>query len=266
MASSVMYPGEIVMDDSTHENGPEVPSGMSTGFRGMFRSQQSADELTVPFPQELMIPRSEWQGIIEEQQTRKTRVSDVVNLAGLPCKDQANTNFCWANAPTHLLEIALVRQNQLMTILSPASVACPVNGFKNQGGWGEDALRQLITAGAVPVEKWPANAISKSYYTEANKQIALNYVVPGWYNLRPKTLDEHISCLLRGIPVAVGLDYWGHEVSDYEAVWVNGAIGVRFRNSWGMNWPNQGAGGYSIRQGSKLIASDAVAILSGLAN
>lgn len=263
---SSMYPGEMVIDDSTHPDVINTPDGMSTGYKGMFRSSQSADALTVPFPKELLVLKADWQGMIEEQEQRKTRVSDVVNLAGLPCKDQAQTNFCWANAPTHLLEIALVRQNQLKTILSPASVACPINGFRNQGGWGEDALRQLIESGAVPVGHWPANAIDKKYYTEANKTLALNYLVPGWYNLRPKTLEEQISCLLRQFPVAVGLDYWGHEVSDYEAVWVNGQIGVRFRNSWGMSWPNQGAMGYSIRQGSKILASDAVSILSALAN
>jgi len=264
--TSLMYPGEIVYADDTPDEHFTVPEGMSTGYKGMFRSQQSADELTVPFPKELIIPRSEWQARIEEHEKRKTRISDVVNYVGLPCKDQARTNFCWANAPVHLLEVALVRQNQPMTILSAASVACPINGFRNDGGWGEDALRWLIQHGAVPAKNWPSNAINKSYYTESNKQLALNYRVPGWFNLRPRNIDEHISCLLHQMPVAVGLNYWGHEVADYEAVWVNGQIGVRFRNSWTMDWPTQGAKGYSIRQGNKLFADDIVCINAAMAN
>ncbi|MES2790087.1 MAG: C1 family peptidase [Planctomycetota bacterium] len=267
MAESKLYPGEQIIDDSTPDSHFDLtPDGMSKGYQGMFRSQQSADELTVPFPAELLIPQSDWQGWIEETEARKSRVSDLVTQAGLPCKDQASTNFCWANAPVHLLEVSRVIQNQTMVILSPASVACPINNFRNQGGWGEDALRQLITDGAVPVSKWPANAIQKQYYTEANIALAKSYRAAEWWNLRPKNINEHISCLLRRIPVAVGLNYWGHEVSDYEAVWVNGKIGVRFRNSWTMNWPTQGAGGYSIRQGNKLPADDAVAIRTGTAS
>ena len=258
---SKLYPDELVIDDSlVGTDFADLSSGYATGYRGMFQSSQSADELTVPFPKELLIPESDWKSWIEEQESNKSRISDLVEQAGLPCKDQGSTNFCWANAPTHLLEIWRLIQGQSMVILSPASVACPVNGFKNQGGWGEDALRQLIEAGAVPAAQWPANAIDKKYYTEANKNAAKNYQATEWYRLTPRNKLEHISCLLRRIPVAVGLNYWGHEVTDYEAVWVNGQIGVRFRNSWTMDWPKPGAKGYAIRQGSKMLADDAVAI------
>lgn len=266
MPQSLLYPGEQIFDDGTPDSRFVLPDAYQGGYRGMFSSQASADELTVPFPDELLIPEADWQGWIAEAEERQTRVSDLVTQAGLPCKDQGSTNFCWANAPVHLLEVTRVIQNQPMVILSPASVACPINGFKNQGGWGEEALRFLISDGAVPVAQWPANAISKQYYTDANKAIAKNYRATGWWNLRPRTLNQHISCLLRRIPVAVGLNYWAHEVSDYEAVWVNGKIGVRFRNSWTKDWPTAGAGGYSIRQGNKLLADDAVAVRSGTAS
>jgi hypothetical protein len=264
--ASALYPNEIIYDDSTVEEAPITPDGMSTGYRGMFRSSQSVDELTTPFPDELLIPEADWQGWIEEQEERKTRVSDLVLQAGLPCKDQGQTNFCWANAPVHLLEVNRVMQGQPMVILSPASVACPINGFRNQGGWGEDALRQLINAGAVPTAFWPANAISKQYYTTANKTAALENRVIEWWNIKPRNKQQHISCLLRRWPVAVGLNYWGHEVPDYEAVWVNGQIGVRFRNSWTEDWPTVGAHGFSIRQGSKMLADDAVVIRSSVAS
>jgi hypothetical protein len=264
MAESALYPGEAIIDESVATI--PTPENLSTGYQGMFRSAAAADELTVPFPDELLVPESDWQGWIEEQEERKTRVSDLVMQAGLPCKDQGQTNFCWANAPVHIMEITRLIQNQPMVLLSPASVACPINGFKNRGGWGEDALRQLISAGAVPVALWPANAISKQYDTQANRTLALDYRASEWWNLRPRNDKQLISCLLRRIPVACGYNWQGHETVAVEAVWKNGKIGTRNRNSWSMNWPSVGAGGWYILQGQKMSADDAVAIRSGTAS
>lgn len=258
MPDSKLYPGEQIFDDGTNES-ELIPAGFSTGYKGMFRSSAQADALTIPFPDELLIPESDWQGMIEEMEERKTRVSDLVNQAGLPCKDQGQTNFCWANAPVHCLEVLRVIQNQPMVILSPASVACPITGFRNNGGFGGDALEWLIQSGVVPVENWPANAIDRRYYTEANKLLAREFKALEWFNLRPRNKQQHISCLLRRIPIAVGLNYWSHETTDYEPVWLNGQIGVRSRNSWRMDWPVPGGMGYYVRQGSKMLADDLVA-------
>lgn len=258
MPDSKLYPGEQIFDDSTPDSALNT-DGYSSGYQGMFRSSAGVDSFTIPFPDELLIPESDWQGMIEEMEERKTRVSDLVNQAGLPCKDQGSTNFCWANAPVHCLEVLRVIQNQPLVLLSPASVACPINGFRNQGGWGQDALEQLITAGAVPVKNWPANAIDRKYYTDANKTIALDYRTSEWFNIQPRNLKQFISCLLRRIPVACGYNWQQHETTAYEPVWVNGRIGTRNRNSWTMNWPSQGAGGYYILQGNKMYPDDAVA-------
>jgi hypothetical protein len=57
----------------------------------------------------------------------------------------------------------------------------------------------------------------------------------------------------------VGLNWWRHEVLYVDPLWVNGRAAVRIRNSWGMNWPNAGAAGYSVLQDSKMLPDDAVA-------
>lgn len=264
MPDSRLYPGEQIIDDSTLMDNQSAEYGR--GYKAMFRSQQSANEITSPFPQHLLIPPSDWQAWIQDAEKSKSQLSTLALQAGLNCKNQEQTSLCWGNAPTHLVELNRVIQNQPLVTLSPASVCGPVNGFRNEGGYGEDALRQLIQHGAVPTSIWPANAIDRRYYTEANKAIAMQYRCTEWWRLQPHNLQEHISCLLRRIPIAVGLGYWGHEVSDYEAVWVNGQIGVRYRNSWSENWPSPGAHGFSIRQGNKILADDAVCIRASTAS
>ncbi len=265
--SSSMYGGELVIDDSTDVAVAEAPEGYShsldLGLRGP--NDYEYGDAAQPFPQELLIPPSEWQGMIEEMEERKTRTSDKVEQAGLPCKDQAQTNYCWINAPVHCVEILRVMQNQPMVILSPASAGAPIKNYRNVGGWGKEGLEYVIEHGIVPVSLWPANAIDRRYATPENKLAALDYRAVEWWELRPRNTNELISCLLRRIPVALGYNWWRHEVTGYDAVWVNGRIAIRIRNSWTMNWPQVGARGYSILQGSKMLPDDAVAPRSVLA-
>ncbi len=48
------------------------------------------------------------------------------------------------------------------------------------------------------------------------------------------------------MPVSIGLDWWGHQVMLTDPiVFPDGSFGVMFRNSWGNDWPQQGAGGWS---------------------
>ena len=268
--TSMMYGGEIVIDDGTPDSVVEelcrTPPGLSTGLelaRGA--GEYAYGDVAAPFPRELLIPRSEWQARIQEMEERRTRVSDQVEQAGLPCKNQANTNYCWINSPVHCIEIKRVLQNQEMVILSPASAGGPITGYRNVGGWGRTGLEYLVQYGCVPVDRWPANAIDRRYNTAENRQLAMKYRVVEWFEIRPRNIDEMMSCLLRRIPISVGLNWWRHQVTYYDPVWVSGQPGIRHRNSWGMSWPQAGAGGYAILQGSRMLPDDAVAPATVLA-
>lgn len=254
--SSALYPGELIIHDTTPEEVHAPPKGMSRGLDLSLKGPEGYAGVADSFPSDLLIDPSEFEPRIKELEERKSRLSDLSLLEGLPCKDQNGTNLCWANGPTHCTEIIRLLQGQSMIIISPASVAGPVNGFRNQGGWGKEALDQIISHGAVPVDKWPANAISKQYYTEENKQLAMNYRVIEWVELEPRNMQQLASLLLRRIPVAVGYNWWSHEITAVDAVWLDGALAIRIRNSWGMGWGDKG---FSILQGSKAKADDQVA-------
>ena len=249
--TSQLYPNEIIIDDAT---GTDVTHDSKFG-RGLIEAVGYRGTPAEPFPAELLIPRSEWEARIKEQEERKTRLSDLVNLAGLPCKNQESTSFCWINAPTHCTEIVRVKQNQPMVILSPASAGAQITNYRNVGGWGREGLEWIVNYGVCPVANWPANALDRKYATPENKEIAKFYQVTEWWDLEPGNLDQQISCLLLGLPIAVGQNYWSHEITQYEAIWLNGTVAIRGRNSWGMSWGDKG---YFIQQGSKMRADDAV--------
>jgi hypothetical protein len=267
MFTSQLYTGETVLDD---DYAPEheifvTPDGLSRGLDLGLRSSfddYAYGDAAKPFPDSLLIPEGDWEGMIKEMEERKTRLSDLIEQAGLPCKDQAQTNYCWINAPAHCVEISRLKQGQKMVILSAASAGAKIKNFRNVGGWGKEGLEFIAENGLVPEEFWPKNAINRAYDTAQNWEFAQRYRVEKWLEIRPRNLKQLMSCLLRRIPIAVGYNWWGHEVTLVDPVWVNGAPGGRMRNSWTMDWPKPQAKGYAVLQGSKLLPDDAVCPLS----
>jgi hypothetical protein len=147
--------------------------------------------------------------------------------------------------------------NQPYVEFSNASVGGPVTGFKNVGGWGDDALNRLENDGVNETKDWPNNAIDKRYFTAANKQAAMNNrVADGWWKLEGGNIEQPASLVLQNIIVPVGYDWWGHEVYLCDLLW-DGDFMFRIRNSWGdiPEFPN----GFGVLKGRKMIPSDAVA-------
>jgi len=209
-----------------------------------------------PFPSELIIPRSEWQARIEERKARKRGLRYLTRFAGLKCKDQGQTNYCWINAPAYCCEIVRIVQNQLPVTLSPASGGAQIKGYRNVGGWGKEALEFISKSGLVPIEKWPANAIDRRYATPENLRLALKYRVDEWWELQPRNLDHLISCLFRDTPVACGYNWWRHETTAIDVDWLDGEVVTINDNSWGPSYGDQGR--FNL-QGSRMLGDDMVA-------
>lgn len=255
--TSQLYPGEAIFDDSTPEHATLPPAGTTRGLMLDRRTTPFGQMVGAPpFPQELLIPRGEWQARIQEMEERKSNISSISIAAGLPCKDQDGIPYCWIFGPTHCAEIVRVIQNQPMVELSAASAGALIKNFRAEGGWGEEGLAWLVEHGQVPTSTWPENKLDRRYATAENKQLALQYRVTEWMELRPRNTDELVSCLLRRIPVAGGYNWWSHEITNCDAVWLDGDVSIRIRNSWSMSWGDKG---FSILRGSKMLADDAVA-------
>ena len=256
--TSLLYPGETIIDDGT-PSADKVPVGQGRGLiLPMSHNPEGGNygDLADGFPPDLLISESDIEGWIKEKEERQNRISDELIRRNVPCKDQNGTNYCWINAPVFCTEVVRMFQNEAHVELSPASVGCKIKNFKNQGGWGEEGLRYIVEHGVVPVNLWPANAISRQYDKPEYWTAAEAYKVTEWTELRPRNMQQIASLVLRNIPVAVGYNWWSHEVTVVDAVWLDGTLAIRIRNSWGMGWGDKGFG---ILKGNKMLADDAVA-------
>ena len=202
-----------------------------------------------------LVPRSEWIDRIEQMEKDKSRLSDLILDEGIPEKDQNGTNFCWMFGPVQCVEVTRVLHGMPYESLSPASLACKITNFRNIGGWGTEAMAEIIAQGLVPSSKWPDIAIDRRYDTPENDLLRDRYKVLEWWDLPPRSLDALATCCFHRIPTAVGFDHWSHEVMACDVVYYQGKFGIRIRNQW-KNWGDRNFG---LLLESKAVPDDAIA-------
>lgn len=264
MFSSLIMPQEFVIDETTTDAAQAVatPEGMSRGREARDWSVQGHCSMQGALALPTLIPRSEWTARIEEMERTKTRLSDIIRQAGIPSLDQNGTNYCWCNAVVTAIETGRAANGLPYVKMSPASVAAPIKGYRNQGGWGGEALEYIVAHGVAAASLWPANSISRSYFEQTRENAGLHKVTE-WYDLNNRNFDQLMTCLFLRIPVAIGLNWWSHEVCAIDPVVVSpGRYGVRFRNSWGSSY---GDSGFSILTEAKATPDDACAPIVNMA-
>ncbi len=209
--------------------------------------------LAVPFPRELLIPRSDWLPIIRERKQRKLTNRDRLDFYGVQEKNQKQTLFCWSYGVVQCCEGARAFANQGYVPLSAASVASVINNFRNNGGYGPNAIKFIAERGCQTEETWPNATIDRRYNTEANWQKALDYRVTEWWEIT--TEEERVSLALRGGLSSGGYNWWRHQIMIADVDELDGEIVDVIRNQW-QGWGDRN---YGILQGRRREPDDCVA-------
>ena len=196
-----------------------------------------------------VIPRSQWVDLINASQGNC--LSDLVKKVGIPVKDQNGLGYCWVYGSTSTVEIARAKAGLPFVQLAPESVGGPCTGWRNQGGYAQEAFDYLESHGACAMSFLDKPcSLNWRAWQQGWQADALKRTVTKWYDIGNEypIFDEVISCLLNRLPVAAGLDWWGHLIHFLDAVILPDGIapantpqgktvGVLARNSWGTDWP-----------------------------
>ncbi len=267
--TSLLLPGEIVVDRDDHEHVHCETRDKETGDqrrkgrvpRDWSKIPHGALEGASPFPTELYVPRADWTARIAEMETAQNRVSDRLlnSQPYIPSLDQNGTNYCWCNAVVGCVQAVRAMMNEPYVALSACSVAALVKNFSNQGGFGGEALQYIISHGIAPLASWPnsTSGIQRSYDNADTQATRTKYKVTEWWDIQSGDFDAVMSCVLNGIPIAIGLNWWSHEVMACDGVVISpGKYGIRFRNSWNDTY---GTKGFNVLTEAKATPDDACA-------
>lgn len=227
-------PSEIIIDSDSHPAimpPPDMSKGMNPdGFR-----QHRMQGLASPFRGQV-IPRNEWRDRCGEH---GVSLRPTMEAGGYRSKDQNGTNFCWAFGVVGAMEVCRITAGLPHVELSPASIACPIKNWRNQGGWGDQAIEYIEEHGIMPESIWPEHKITKEHWTAENREVAKKYRITEWDDLS-NDFELHVSCLLQGIPVAVGYNWWGHLVFSMGVRYRNGRFEIESMNSWSERYGDNG--------------------------
>lgn len=251
----------VIGDDNAHAyasfdpvvNGEQMSRGLVQRDLSIhpFAGLEAAEEFNLP-----LIPRDQWRERIEEQERKGTHLRALCEQYGMAVLNQGSTNYCWINAPIWCAMVQRIAAGLPIIRLSPASVGAKIKGFRNNGGWGTEGLEYIAEHGAVPSDIWPPNAINRQYDNATSDAERPKYRVREWWDI-PRNFDKLATCLFSNTPVAIGLNWWRHEVTAMRVVSLGGGkFGIEIANSWGEGWSDNG---YGVLTESKGTPDDAVA-------
>ena len=262
MLNTDNFPYLIIDDANAHLFCGDGPQARATGYRGWQRPD-TPHAFRGSRPVGQTIPRNQWHDRIKAGQGNF--LSDLIKQKGIQAKDQNGLGYCWVYGSTRAVEVQRAVQGLAALDLSPESVGGPCTHWRDQGGYASEAFNQLQDYGACESSFMNAPHSLRPHLWKAGwTDNALLHEAVDWYDIESgdaaPCYDEVITCLLDRVPVAAGLDWWGHLVCFLDPIILpDGSVGVLFQNSWGVDWPTPGANGLACLTESRSTPDGAAA-------
>jgi len=236
-------------------------------FGGMQRDYSAAPFGTASRPSKLFqytfeSDRNKLRDRIQRADENKTTPDDWRRAAGVPILNQGQWGYCWMHGVVGAMMTAYAMTGIKPPHLNAFPTAYRGKNGRNEGGWGEEALRYINQFGVVEDSLWPGNEAKMSNWDRQEvKENAKLHGVTESIELPQNDVLALVSVLTdpnNPAPVPIGLPLWGHLVYAVRALALEGGkFGILFVNSWDITWGDQGCG---ILAESKSKAAEQIAI------
>lgn len=238
------------------EHGYEIVGddyGRPPGFEGHGTGYQPRDYASFPlnghsFARAATVTRLSEKEIIEaitEKTAKKSWASDIADRVGSKVKDQGQSSYCWAHAPTRGMEYAHLLTGAPPLVFSAFYTAWPIKHGSNQGGSGIQAVESLVKRGTCVESLVPPQTFHVKETPEITENAALHCIVD-YEEFEPGDKIGMYSSIIQNQCITVGIPAWGHEVLLSFLALVGGIdfsnIREGFDNSWKYTWGNNGRG------------------------
>lgn len=255
-------PGDVLIDDDAP---PDVAFDPRFA-RGLVPRDYSEHprEMFAPPAEIALVPRSEWDARIDEQEEQKSSLEHLYLRAGWENLDQGQVGYCWAHSTVHSVMLARTRDNQPFVPLSAYAVAATIKGGRDEGGWCGLSAKFVRDRGVPSQAFWPQGdrGVRARDRPEVWENAGLHKITEDWVDLTRDVYDQSLSfdqvatCLLQNVPCPVDFNWWAHSVCAVRLVRVEaGSYGLLILNSW-KNWGRRGLG---VLRGRNAIPDGALA-------
>jgi len=236
----------LIIDDSNASRFVEKWRDEGKSFGGIDRDYKVAPfgSASKPLFEIEEIPRSKWADRIKELDETKGHPDDWRMAMDVPILDQNGYGYCWIYGVVGAMMTCAAMTGQPVPHLNPFPTAFRGKKGRNQGGWGEEALRYIDQWGVVEESLWTGHEAKMSNCDR--QEIVANAKLTAAVErleLPPNQFSALMSALLHKYPrpVGMGLPWWGHYVYGCRAMALpGGRFGVKAPNSWTIDWGKDG--------------------------
>lgn len=176
-----------------------------------------------------VIPRGEWPQLIDQVTNSALKWMQL---------DQDGVGSCASEAMTAAIMASRELQGQPQVALNPWFAYHFVSGGVDRGSSIDENLRFARETGVASMDVWPRSMGWRSRPSDDAMDDAQRYRIDEAYDVT--TVDELVSCILKGFPVVFGYrpGGGGHAVLAMDVVSMSA---FKFLNSWG-DWGEDGFG------------------------
>lgn len=252
---------DLIINDQNFSQVASDAGGMWGGKCGTRQRQTAygASPVAAQVPLDV-IPMEEWPDRIADQERNKSSLEHIWRDSKIGVWNQGELLFCWVYSGV----ISLMLEREVMGLpyveLSPCSVGAPITGYRNVGGYIENALREMMSGGVAPSTHVPVSTLRAQDFKPGWQAEAAKYKVRQAADI-PRDYQIQGSQLLLNRPMPVGHNWWAHSITHLRMIDLYPQKRATDWSRYGRRGLNQWGGtGIVQLEGSRQLADQAYVI------